>query len=96
MELEPYEALPEYSLQETTFYEPSASAFDLSMSSMHSIKSSLKCESGLKNRKFKKSVSFLPTFVQVSWIIYYLCTLKIFLLFTIELKPFKNSQENFK
>lgn len=66
MELEPYETLADYSLQETTFYEGSPSAFDLSMSSINLTKSSLKCsENSFKSKKSKKCVSFLPTYVQV-------------------------------
>lgn len=68
MELEIAEALADYSLQETPFYEINLHAHDLSMSStgINSTKSSLKGNNELNNleKKSKKCVSFLPTYVK--------------------------------
>lgn len=64
MELEAYETLAAYSLQEAQFYEANNNIYDLSMSSQIGGKLA-KSNNEVVKRK-KKSVSFLPTFVQVS------------------------------
>lgn len=64
MELEAYETLAAYSLQEAPFYDTTNNIYDLSMSSQIGGKLA-KSNNEVVKRK-KKSVSFLPTFVQVS------------------------------
>jgi hypothetical protein len=70
MELEAYEALADYSLQETQFYETPTIRPILSMTtSILSGKMHLQVPSNgsTTKKKMKKSVSFLPTFVEVQY-----------------------------